>query len=287
VKRILLTGAGLTGFVGRNLFEDLRGKYLLFTPSSRELDLRDYEKTAAYVDHHGIEAIVHAASQSKDVFQADLRMYFNLEKVSRNLDRMVYFGSGAEFDKRDHITMAREEDFGRRIPTDDYGFAKYIMTAHARGSANIYNLRLFGVFGKYEDWTAKFISNLCCKAVYGLLLSIRRECLFDFIYVQDIAKVVEWFLENKPTYHDYNLVYGNPVKLTELAKSVIRTSGRNHETVVLNEGMGLDYTAGNERLRGELPWFVPTPLDDAIETLYQYYEGHKTEIDVAVLRGTR
>jgi GDP-L-fucose synthase len=287
MKRILITGAGLTGFVGRNLFEGLRGKYLLFTPSSRELDLRDYEKTAAYADHHGIEAIVHAASQSKDVFQADLRMYFNLEKVSRNLDRMVYFGSGAEFDKRGHITMASEEDFGKRIPTDDYGFAKYIMTAHARGSANIYNLRLFGVFGKYEDWTAKFISNLCCKAVYGLPLSIRRECLFDFIFVRDIAKVVEWFLENKPAYHDYNLTYGVPVKLTQLAETVIRISGKTLDTVVLNEGTGLDYTAGNERLRAELPWFAPTPTEKAIQELYRYYDNHKNELDLDVLRETR
>ena len=40
-KRILFTGG--TGFIGRNLLPDLRGKYQVEAPRRQELDLKDSE----------------------------------------------------------------------------------------------------------------------------------------------------------------------------------------------------------------------------------------------------
>jgi GDP-L-fucose synthase len=215
-------------------------------------------------------------------------MYFNLERLSRNLDKIIYFGSGAEFDKRYDITMVSEDDIGKRIPADGYGFAKYIMTQYARKSDNIYCLRLFGIFGKYENWTYKFISNLCCKAIYDLPLTIRRECRFDYIYIDDLSDVIEWMLENQPRYHDYNFTFGKPVLLTELAELVLKAADKKLDVIMLDSnGRSNDYTAGNERLKGELPWFMPTALESAIEKLYQYYDSHRNEIDYDVLKNTR
>jgi len=287
-RKILLTGAGPRGFVGRNLAESLKDKYELFTPSSRELDLRDYESVARYTNEHKIETIVHASSSTENTLDSDLKMYFNLEKLSRNLDKMLYFGSGAEFDKRYDIVMASEDDIGKRIPVDAYGFAKYLMTTYSRLSVNIYCLRLFGIFGKYEDWTYKFISNICCKAVFDLPLTIRRECKFDYIYIDDLTKVVEWFLENKPIYHDYNFTYGSPVLLTELAEMTLQTSGKKLDVSVLNpDGCNNEYTSSNKRLLEELPWFKPTNLETAVDNLYKYYADNTDLIDKEKLRQTK
>ena len=46
MRRILLTGAGPHGFIGKNIAPQLRTEYELFTPSSRELNLVDYDTTA-------------------------------------------------------------------------------------------------------------------------------------------------------------------------------------------------------------------------------------------------
>jgi GDP-L-fucose synthase len=288
IKNILLTGAGPRGFVGRNLAEAFNEKYTLFTPGSKELDLRDYEATARYIDKHKIDAIIHSSSSIENTLDSDLKMYFNLEKLSRNMDKMIYFGSGAEFDKRFDIVMASEDDIGKRMPVDGYGFAKYIMTTHARLSRNVYCIRLFGIFGKYEDWTYKFISNICCKAVYNLPLTIRRECKFDYIYIDDLPNVVEWILEYKPKYHDYNFTYGSPVLLTELTEMTLKAAGKELEVIMLNpEGLNNEYTSSNERLTNELSSFKPTRLEIAVEKLYKYYVDTKDSIDYKVLEQTR
>ena len=287
MKRVLITGSGKRGFVGRNLAEAFMDIYDLLTPTSSELDLTDHDAVSRYFEIYSPDIIIHACSSTENTLDSDLKMFFNLEKYSRYVEKMIYFGSGAEYDKRFDIINATENDIGKRIPVDGYGFAKYIMNSYARRSENIYCLRLFGIFGKYEDWTYKFISNLCCKAIFDLPLSIRRECRFDYIFIDDLPKVIEWMVENMPDYHDYNFVYGESVLLTELAKIVLDVSKKKLGIVMLNpEGLNNEYTASSERLRDQLPWFEPTPLYEAIEMLYKWYFDNKERIDIDLLRNT-
>lgn len=293
MRRILLTGAGPRGFVGRNLAPRLRERYEVFTPSSRELDLCDYDRLAAYIEEHRIEAVIHSALQSvlragpEDAMLHDLQMFYNLDKLSGALDKILYFGSGAEFDKRLPMENVREEDIGRSVPDWYYGLEKYIMNLHARKSRNIYNLRLFGIFGKYEHWQSKFISNLCCKAMYDLPLSIRRDCLFDYLYVEDLAPVVAWFLEHEPKFHDYNVCTSRPVSLREIADVVLEASGKTLPVVVAREGWNLPYTADNSRLAAEMGPLRLHDLKDAVKELYAYYLAHKMNIPYYELKETR
>jgi len=284
----MITGTEAGSVIGCNLAEAFSDKYELYTPTRKQLDLTDYDAVSRYFDNNRIDIIILSAASVVNKLESDLKMFFNLEKYSRNLEKMIYFSSGAEYDKRFDLINVNENDIGKRIPVDEYGFAKYIMTEYARRSSNIYNLRFFGIFGKYEDWTYKYISNLCCKAIFNLPLSIRRQCLFDYIYVNDLPGVVEWMIENKPDYHDYNFVSGKPFLLTEIAEMVLKISGKDLEVIMLNpEGRGLGYTASNERLKKELPWFEPTPLYEAIEELYGWYYNNSDTIDLDILRQTR
>lgn len=293
MRKILLTGGGPHGFIGRNIAPYLRERYELFTPSSRELNLVDYEAVARYMDEHQIDTLIHGAAQSlihtgpEDVMLHDLQMFYNLDKLSRQLDRFIFFGSGAVFDKRIPVDMVTEEDVGRSIPADYYGLCKYIMTLYARQSRNIYNLRLFGIFGPYEHWQSKFISNLCCKAVYDLPLTIRQNAIYDFLYVADLPPIVEWFLENEPKYHDYNISTGIPVDLLTIAKTVREVSGKDLRIEIKAEGWGKPYTAVNERLTAETGPLKLHTLEQAIRELYSYYEEHRDEISYDILKETR
>jgi len=284
----MITGTGRVGFVGNNLVEALAGRYELYTPGLNVLDLTDYDAVSRYFNKQRIDIIVHCASVAKDILHTDLKMFFNLEKYSDSVEKMLYFGTGAELDKRFDICKAKEDDIGKRIPVDEYGLAKYIMNAYARRSDNVYNLRLFGIFGKYEDWTYKFISNLCCKAIFDLPLSIRRECSFDYIYIDDLPEVVAWFIENEPSYHDYNFASGKPILLTEIADMVLKVSGKKLDVVMLDhEGRNNEYTADNERLRLQLPRFEPTPIYEAIEKLYKWYYDNRDRVDIDTLMQTK
>lgn len=291
MKRVLITGA--SGFVGRNLTEALSGRYHIFAPTHKELELLDYDQTERYISEHQIDVVIHAAvhvpmihGAEKEFFR-DMQMFSNLEKISGRLEKVLYFGSGAEFDKRFDIRMAPEDAFGRTIPTSEYGLAKYTMNKIARGSKNIYNLRLFGIFGKYELWNIKFLSNLCCKAVFGLPLTVRKECWFDFLYVDDLPEIVTWFIENAPQFHDYNVCHGQEYRLTELAELVRKVSGKDLPLTLLSSDRNLDYSADNSRLRAEMPELRITPMNQALKELYRYYDTHQELIDLKILRESR
>lgn len=288
MKNILITGG--TGFVGRNLIESLSGQYTVFAPSHKELELLDYDALERYVLENRIDVIVHGAihvpmfNGAEKEFFNDMQMFANMEKISHRVEKLIYFGSGAEFDKRYDIYMAREEDLGKTIPTSEYGLAKYTMNLIARQSSNIYNLRLFGIFGKYELWNIKFLSGLCCKALFDLPLTVRKDCYFDFISIEDLGAIVSWFIENEPKWHDYNICYGKPYLLSELAQMVKRISGKELQVKLLSNERNVDYCADNTRLLEQIPQLRITPMEEALTQLYHYYDDNRHLIDVDVLK---
>lgn len=113
--------------------------------------------------------------------------------------RLYYFGSGAEYDMRHYIPSMRESYFGTHVPQDPYGFSKYLMSSLATG--NIYDLRLFGVFGKYEEWQRRFISNMIYRNLTGQTMGMNQNMYFDYLYINDLSSILEWFLFHEPNCH--------------------------------------------------------------------------------------
>ena len=291
MKRVLITGG--SGFIGRNLSEKLGKKNYVFAPSHRELDILDYDSVFSYIKKHGIEVIIHSAvhvpefnGREKEFFN-DMQMFLNLEKISPLVNKIIYFGSGAEFDKRFNISNVRETDYGKSIPVTEYGLAKYTMNKVAQNSRNIYNLRLFGIFGKYELWQIKFLSNLCCKAVFDLPLTVRKDCRFNFLYIEDLIGIVDWFIDHNPAYHDYNICHDKSYLLSDFAKMVVKVSGKRLSIQMLSTERNLDYTADNARLRSEIKDLYITPIIKALAELYRYYSDNKAKIDYETLKLSR
>lgn len=288
MKRILITGA--SGFVGKNLKEALTARYMVFAPAHKDLDLMDYIQLERYILENGIDIVIHAAICSAKPcgvgreFFNDMQMFLNLEKVSGHLEKILYFGSGAEFDKRFDIRMVREEEFGKSIPVSEYGMAKYTMNKITCNSPNIYNLRLFGIFGKYEPWNIRFLSNLCCKAIFDLPMTVRQDCYFDFLFIEDLPDIVTWFIEHVPRYHDYNVCQGQEYRLIELAELVRKISGKDLPIILLNKNRNLDYSADNHRLKQEILDLHITHIEKAIILLYDYYDTYRDLIDVKTLK---
>ena len=201
MAKILITGK--SGFIGQNLCAQLAADYKIYAPVSSELDLLDETKTEKYIKENSFDIIIHTATwnatvvspkDTSKVLKNNLRMFFNIARMNKFYGKMLYLGSGAEFNSRYYISMMKEEYFDSHIPEDDYGLSKYIMSKYAFGSENIYNLRLFGVFGKYEDWRIRFISNACCKAVFDMPITIKQNRIMDYLYIDDFVKIIRWFI---------------------------------------------------------------------------------------------
>ena len=52
-------------------------------------------------------------------------------------------------------------------------------------------LRLFGVFGRHEDYAIRFISNAICKTLFDLPITLRQNRTFSYLYVDDLGPIVE------------------------------------------------------------------------------------------------
>lgn len=289
-ETILITGAGPRGVTGRLIKEHFSGKYNLLTPSSSELDLTNDDAVHMYFDQHKVDYVIHCATFRPasvheghfvdEELESNLRMFFALAAQSAHYKKMIYFGSGAEFDKSKPIINVTEDLFGCSIPKNKYGLGKYIMNLHAKTSANIYNFRLFGTINQYERFTKNVISNLCVKAIKGLPLELKKDCRFSFVDINDIIPVIDYALTHELKYHDYNLVMNKSYLLSELGDIIMRLSGRSDSISFISKGLNLEYTASNQRIIEELNPNL-TSIDIAVERVYNYYDSIKETIDIA------
>lgn len=286
-KKVLLTGG--SGFIGRNIIEYFANSadYEIVAPTSTELNITEEEAVTEYLRDHHFDIVLNFAvygdgiDKSKDgtkMLEYNLRMFLNFEKNKHLYGKMYYAGSGAEYDKRYSICDVKEDEEGARIPIDHYGLMRYTIDRIIRQSTNIYGLKIFGIYGKYEPWERRFISNCCCKAVKNLPLSIRQNVYFDYIWIEDFLRILEKFMSITPRKHVYNVTSGKKIDLWTLANLVLDVSGKKLPIYVCKEGYRNEYTSDNARLLKELGGFEFTPHEMAIKLLYQWYEDNEDQI---------
>ena len=287
--KLLITGAG--GFIGRNLAEWLGPRHLVTAPPRGELNLLDAEAVRQYLARHRFDAVIHAASEgvsrraggSADVFANNCRMFFNLARNTGSFGRMLFLGSGAVYDRAHWHARMREEEFGAHIPTDDYGLSKYVCAQALGDLREVYELRLFGVFGRYEDWRIRFVSNAICRALWGLPLEIGRNSRFDYLDVEDVCCVAECCLEQKLEHRHYNVCRGEGVELTEVAAKIAALAGGEPRTTVRDPAAANEYSGDPSRLMATLEGWRCRDLDESLARLYRWYEARKGSLDPALL----
>lgn len=106
-------------------------EYNLFVQEAL-INLMDKDAVQDYVEKNNIDFIIHSAScgvriseeaTSDEVARPNIEMFLNLANL--NLP-MITFGSGAEYDKSKALVNVKENDFGKSIPRDPYGYSKYM-----------------------------------------------------------------------------------------------------------------------------------------------------------------
>ena len=275
--RVLVTGG--SGFIARNIVPILSGEHEIYAPTRSELDIQDADTVRSFVVRHRIEAIVHAAAAGvsrtePDTIARNTRMFESVAACAPLVRRLILFGSGAEYDKSKPIIRVREDAAGRAQPSDDYGNSKRAIARRAAGIPNAVVLRVFGVFGPYEDVTRRFISLAILSNLRGEPIVIRQDVVFSYTWVLDLAQVVNHMLASPTASGAYNIVPDESVRLTEIAQIVNEFADTPSEIRVLSPGLNLEYTGDNTRLREEMPGLSFTPLRDAVRTLMTYYRPH-------------
>lgn len=274
MKRILITGAGPTGVTGRYLADALEEKYIVLRPARSDFDLTDAVATRTYISRSRPDVILHSATHTSHSNMPDcednLRMFFNLAHLDDAYEKLIYFGSGAEYGKDKNIIQAVETSIGSNIPVDSYGFSKLVQTWYIRERKNIVNLRLFGMLGIFEDYRRNFVSNLCTKALLDIPLTIRQDCRFSYLDIDDLVSMVVWAIENDTQYSDYNACNNQYFYLSEIAQIVLDVSEKVLPLTIFKDGLNFEYTGDGSRLLQESNIHCQT-MRQSIEKLYSYF----------------
>ena len=253
---ILITGCN--GFLAQELIKYFSNDHNVIKTDRNTLDPTNYENVKWFFDVYAIDIVIHTAikggkrNDEQDVnnFFINTQMFNNLSLFSNKYKMMFNFGSGAEFDRELDIDCLLEEQINTRYPKDYYGLAKNLISKKINAiDSNIYNLRLFGCFGEFEQ------PQRLIRATYHNFKNSKDATIFqdkkmDYFYAQDVAKVIDFYIKNNNLKlpKDLNLCYKTKYKLSDIANIVKNLTNTNQTVTIENNNLSHSYTGDSERL---------------------------------------
>lgn len=288
--KILLTGGN--GFIGKNIKESyLSQKYQIISPSRQELDFSDDASVAEFFKNNKFDVIIHSAAKAghrnatdtSSLLLTNSRMMFNLLKHQNSWGKLLNMGSGAIYDMQNYIPKMPESYYGTHIPKDEHGYNKYILGQLIPHLNNVYDFRIFGIFGKYEDYAIRFISNAICKAIFDLPITLRQNRKFDYLYINDLMPILDYFIENSPIEKSYNITPNSSIELLKIAELVKEISGKDINIKVAQDGLGMEYSGDNTLLHSEIKNLNFTPIEKSVNELYDWYLSNKQNLNKNLL----
>lgn len=276
MQNILITGTG--GFIGKNLKEFLSGNYNIFAPRSFELQLTDFGALSEYFEKNKIDFVIHCANQggargvsdAQTVVDDNLKMFNNLKVLSEG-KRMITFGSGAQYNKLRDLKKIKEKNLGEVVPEDLYGKSKYLIAKEVEKSKSILCLNIFGSYGRWEKEN-RFPTDCILRNLRKEPIIINQNVVFDYIYIEDLCKIIEYFINNQPKERIINLTPTRSISLVEIAQIVNEISDFKSEIIVQNDKMNFEYTGDNSILLNELDGFKFTSYKKGLKKLYEFLE---------------
>lgn len=273
--KILLTGSG--GFIGKNLKFYFQGKHQLLTPRSFELDLTNKEAVKEYFKTNDIDFIIHCGSigGAREIADKDTTIEDNLAMVDNILlnkkteTKIILFGSGAMYDKSRNLHKVKETEIGKFVPYDLYGKSKLLIYEKIKDRNDVLMLNIFACYG-YDEKETRFPSYAINQIIKGENININQNVIFDYLFVEDMEQIVEYFINNMPQDNIINITPTQSSSLLEIANIVKNISKKDININVLNPKMNNEYTGDNSLLLKNYSKIKFTSLENGLKKLYEY-----------------
>ena len=299
--------AGHNGMVGSAIWRCLEknGYSNLIGKTSKELDLRNQSVVNDFLKNESIEVIIDAAARVGGILANKTYPYqFIMDNmlIQNNLingafdagiEKFIFLGSSCIYPKLAQQPL-REESLltGSLEPTNEwYAIAKISGVKACEAIRKQYGLDFVSLmptnlYGSYDNFDLKTshvlpamlrkfheakINNNATVELWGTGTPLR-----EFLYVDDLAKAVQFTLENVLKEHLYNVGTGHDLTIKELALKIQSIVGHKGD-IVWNTNMP-DGTPRKwldiSKLKNE-GWQANTTLEEGLNKTYKWFLEHK------------
>jgi UDP-glucose 4-epimerase len=265
-------------------------------------DIRDAELVRKVV--HGVEAVVHLAAVTSIPFSIE-NPDFTLETnvtgtmnlltacVEQKVGKLVFISSCSIYGEPKYLPV---DELHSVSPISPYAQSKLIgeqlcLDFHEKKLIKSVVLRLFNVYGPrqgindYSGVITRFIDR--CKQRLPLIINGDGSQTRDFINVQDVVEAAIQAIGNEAAEGEvFNIGFGKPTSINELAKNVIELTGLNTEILFNKPRLGdiQDTFANISKAKQLLRYEPKLSLKDGLSALFD--EEVKLQISTEVYSET-
>lgn len=201
MMKILITGGA--GFIGKRITTLLKD-YDVTSLSSKDCDLLDLNQVE-HLFKEKYDVVINCAAKGvsnlddEQVYWDNLTIFNNLKLYKEKYNTFINIGSGSEL-----------------TPTHWYSKSKAKIWEEIQKEDNFYNVRVWGCFGKGEP-EFRFFNKLFSSQKQNTNFTINKNIYFDFIWVDDLVRIIEQVMLNPPSFKEINAVYKEKYSLVDLA----------------------------------------------------------------------
>jgi GDP-L-fucose synthase len=236
--KILVTGGN--GNIAKMIKNNLSTCYEIINLSRNDLNVLNLKDIEKYLSHHQFDILVHTAilggrrtkEETGEVTHLNLLMLENLLYFADKFKMIINFDSAAIYDRSTDILHRQESDLFT-IPTDYYGFSKYVIYKRSMQYNNMYNFRIFNIFHPNEE-PDRFISKCFYANKNNDIMTIFEDKYFDFVYETDFIKIIKYYFDNvdnrEKLEKTINICYEQKYKLSAIANMII--NNKSNITVI-------------------------------------------------------
>ena len=229
--KVLITGAN--GYIGNQLAKSFIQKYDVTALTRKDCDLSSYKETDKWFAKKTYDVVIHTAAcggnrlktDTSEILDQNLQMYYNLLSQKDRYNKFIYFGSGAEI-------------YSANTP---YGFSKAVIAESVKGKFNFYNIRIYAVFNENED-ERRFIKSNIKRYLKKEPLLIHENKKMDFFYMNDLVNLVEHYIIDNNLPRTIDCTYNKTHTLFEIANMINNLESYKCEIITQKNTTGQSYS---------------------------------------------
>lgn len=303
--KVLVTGG--SGLVGKALQKVVENADNWIFLSTADGDLRSFQATQKIFQCHKPTHVIHLAAivgglfhnmtAGADFFDGNMRMALNVYKCAHETDvqKLVSCLSTCIFpDEICRSGIPIDETMLHAGPphtsNEGYAYAKRMLdvlnktynSQYGRQYTSVVPTNIYGPHDNFHLINAHVIPALIHKASRGDTLTVAGTGtpLRQFIYSQDLAKLLVWTLEHydSPEPLILSVPPEDEISIGNVAKIIAEEFGTNIEYDTSKADGQHRKTASNSKLKKLLPSFQFTPIDMGIKITVAWFKANRDKI---------